>query len=171
MKENGLEPVIDSELDLTEANDAHNKNQGEIDLDFLEEFSLNSSTSCDYGYFQGGEFPYPLFTSKEKADQTKTNNPSSSSSKCSFITSWKHSIKLNLDFKIFKYLSSVEEPKVKVSPPSKPYYEYFINSLFSHSNLNKSWLRYLEGLSIFVLRRLDRFNSQFKLIQTFVKSD
>jgi len=50
----------------------------------------------------------------------------------------------------------------------KPYYEFFINNIFEHRDLNKSALfRNVEVLSIFLLKSLDRFNSQFRLIQIF----
>ncbi|XP_035702172.1 dehydrogenase/reductase SDR family member on chromosome X isoform X2 [Folsomia candida] len=161
----------DEEMDQVKHVHIDHKNQNEIDLEYIEEFH-----ACDYKYF-GDEFSPYKSDLKNASSLNSGVDDSQKSSSSSFLTSWKHSVKLKLNLKVFKYfsLSSLEEtPRMRQTPGNKntkPYYEYFINSLFSHWNLNKSCLRYLEVVSIFVLRRLDRFNSQFKLIQTFVRSD
>lgn len=183
-EDNSLAPIDDLDLDEDQKEigyvDVDYKNQNDTDLGFIHEEQFHA---C--GIFKDYDDEFPPYKNDPRpckrgdggvsSRDTSIDTQRSTNSTFSFITSWKHSVKVKLNLKVLKYLSL--SPPAEMSPvnnqipTSKPYYEYFINSLFSHWNLNKSCLRYLEVLSIFLLRRLDRLNSQFKLVHTFIKSD
>lgn len=167
LEDNLLCPINEEESILDDDNAQLNYNDKNLILEGEddEELCTQSSSSCPDCKMLSNQFsPNPLNNGFPITDCTEP-----------FVSCnghfWKHSFHISFNFRILKCFSSspsskdLKDREAEAGFCYKPYYEYFINTLFNHWTLNKRGLKYLETVSIFILRNIGRFNSYFKIFK------